>query len=128
MIVLGIGGLVIALALTVGALAIAGSDVGDVVQPQVSTEDRSTDPPSPSGLDDASKLPSASTSSTSDVGGSEDGPDDDSSGPGSDDDSSGPGSDDDSSGPGSDDDSSGSGSDDDSSGSGSDGGHSDDDD
>jgi hypothetical protein len=101
LIVSGIAGLFATLGLTLGALALAGDDLDDVVQPQLSEQDRRT-----------STSPSPSVSST----------------PGVDASGSGGGSGDDSSGSGSDD-SSGSGSDDSSgSGSGSDDGHSDDDD
>ena len=86
LIVLGITGLFATLALTLGALALAGDDLDDVVQPQLSEQDRRI-----------SNSPSPSVSSTPgvDASGSGGGSVDDSSGSGSDDSSgSGSGSDD----------------------------------
>jgi hypothetical protein len=59
MIVLGIGGLVAATAMTVGALALAGNDLGDVVHPRL---DQTTDGPShtPSSDDHGSSTASPS--------------------------------------------------------------------
>ena len=75
MVVLGIGGLAAAIALTVGALALAG-DVGSVVETNITPSTRSSHTtPSPSGDDDGrSETPSPSVD---DHGGS-DGSDDDS--------------------------------------------------
>jgi hypothetical protein len=53
MVLLGLGGLVAAIALTVGALALAGDDVGSVVQPTLRSA-------SPSGGSEQSRSPSAS--------------------------------------------------------------------
>jgi hypothetical protein len=112
-IVLGLAGFAAAIGLTVGALALAGDDVGTVVQPNLGVS-RSparsgspSDTPSPSRDDRASVTPSPSADDHGEDLGSDDnsGPGSDNSGPGSD--NSGPGSD--SSGSGS----SGSGSDDD---------------
>ena len=103
MVVLGNGGLAAAIALTVGALALAG-DVGTVVQPRLTPSGSSDDSPSsPRDDEGRSETPSPSVD---DHGGSDDPSGDDNSGSGSD--NSGPGSD--NSGSGSDD--SGSGSDD----------------
>ena len=52
MVVLGIGGLAAAVALTLGALALAGDDVGDVVQPTLTRLDRRSPTPSPSRATD----------------------------------------------------------------------------
>ena len=70
MVLLGLGGLVAAIALTVGALALAGDDVGSVVQPTLpspsspSSTPQETRSPSPSvddhGGDDGTATPSAS--------------------------------------------------------------------
>lgn len=101
MVVLGIGGLAAAIALTVGALALAG-DVGTVVQPTLSGSASESRSPSASAVDESgSEIPSPSAD---DHGGGSDDPagSDDSGG------NSGPGSDDSGSGSGS----SGSGSDD----------------
>ena len=96
MIVLGLLGLGVALGLTVGALALAGNDVGDVVEPRpVPTTTRQTAQPSPSAGTHAATTPSVTSTGGPDDG-SHDG--DDSSGHGSGDDSSGHGSGDDSSG------------------------------
>jgi hypothetical protein len=87
MAVLGIGGLAAAIALTVGALALAGNEVGSVVQPTLIPSESGSLASSPSGDDE----PSASSSpSAEDHGGDAD--PDDNSGPGSD--NSGSGSDD----------------------------------
>ena len=99
--VLGIGGLAAAIALTVGALALAGNEVGSVVQPTLAPSASRSLAPSPSGDDGPSSSPSPSAD---DHGGDAD--PDDNSGSGSD--NSGSGSD--NSGSGSD--NSGSGSDD----------------
>lgn len=88
MVVLGIGGLAAAIALTVGALALAGNDVGSVVQPTlVPSASRSPSSAlSPSGDDDPSSTPSPSVD---DHGGDAD--PDDNSGSGSDSSGSGSG-------------------------------------
>lgn len=60
-VVLGIGGLAAAVALTVGALALAGSDVGSVVQPTLTPSESGARSPSPSERDDhPSSTPSPS--------------------------------------------------------------------
>jgi hypothetical protein len=102
MVVLGIGGLAAAIALTVGALALAGDEVGNVVQPTIVPSESRSLAPSPSEVGDD---PSSTPSPSADDHGGDAGPDDNS-GPGSD--NSGPGSDisgpdSDNSGPGSDD-------------------------
>jgi hypothetical protein len=100
MIVLGLLGLGVALGLTVGALAFAGNDVGDVVEPRpVPTAPRQTAQPTPSAGRHTASTPTA-TASASSTGGSDDGSHGggDSSGHGSGDDSSGHGSGDGSSG------------------------------
>jgi len=110
MVVLGMGGLAAAIALTVGALALAG-DVGTVVQPRLTPSASSDDATSsPREGDDRSETPSPSVD---DHGGSDDPAGDDNSG--SDSDNSGSGSD-----------NSGSGSDGSGSGSGDSDGHDDD--
>lgn len=87
MVVLGIGGLAAAIALTVGALALAGDNVGSVVQPTlVPSESRSQSPSLSKGDDHLSPTPSASVD---DHGGASASPDDHS---GSGSDGSGPGS------------------------------------
>ena len=100
-IVLGIGGLVVAVAITLGALAFAG-DVGGVVQPGLPRADRPSTASSPGGddgghVEGGSSAPSPSHEAGDDGGSGSDGS---SSGSGSDGSSSGSGSDD-SSGPGS---------------------------
>ena len=112
----GLGGLVVALVLTLGAFAIAGQEISEPAGAPVLTPGASTPPdeaahPSQDDETTRSATTATETPSPADRGGSEDagGGSDDSSGPGS-------GSDDDNSGSGSDD--SGSGSDD--SGNGSD--------
>jgi hypothetical protein len=71
LVVLGIGGLAAAVALTVGALALAGDDVGSVVQPTVLPSDSST--PSPSkGEDHRSLTPSPSVDDHGGSSGSDD--------------------------------------------------------
>jgi hypothetical protein len=100
MVVLGIGGLAVAIGLTVGALALAG-DVGTVVQPRLTHTASPSDVPSPSREDDddRSGTPSPSVDDHGGVGSDDPaGSDDD---PGSGSDNSGSGSDD--SGSGSDD-------------------------
>lgn len=86
MVVLGIGGLAAAIALTVGALALAGNDVGSVVQPTLVPSESRSLAPSRSGDDD----PSASPSPSADDHGGEADPDDNS-GSGSDNSGSGSG-------------------------------------
>jgi hypothetical protein len=106
MVVLGIGGLAAAIALTVGALALAG-DVGSVVQPRLTSPGSSSSAPSASeDIDDRSETPSPSVDDHGGEGSDDPSGSDDNSGSGSD--NSGSGSD--NSGSGSDD--SGSGSDD----------------
>lgn len=98
MVVLGIGGLAAAIALTVGALALAG-DVGTVVEPRITPSGSRSETSSPSRDDgDRSETPSPSVD---DHGGEADDPSgsDDNSGSGSD--NSGPGSDNSGSGSGS---------------------------
>jgi hypothetical protein len=51
MVALGLGGLVAAVALTLGALALAGDQVGSVVQPTLSPSRSSSAPPSHSEAD-----------------------------------------------------------------------------
>jgi hypothetical protein len=93
-VVLGVGGLVVAVAITLGALALAG-DVGGVVQPGLPGADRPVTATSP-GRDDGGGVgesPSARSSPSHDAGDDGGSASDDSSGPGSgSDDSSGPGS------------------------------------
>ena len=87
MVVLGIGGLAAAIALTVGALALAGDEVGNVVQPTiVASESRSLASPS-EVADDPSSTPSPAADDHGGDAGSDDnsGPGSDNSGPGSDD-------------------------------------------
>ena len=61
LVVLGIGGLAAAIALTVGALALAGSDVGSVVQPTLVPSGSGSGAANPSmGDDDPSSTPSPS--------------------------------------------------------------------
>jgi hypothetical protein len=108
MVVLGIGGLAAAIALTVGALALAGDEVGSVVQPSLGpsgsgSPSRATSPSR--GDDEPALTPSPSVDDHGGGTGSDDLSGSDNSGPGSD--SSGSGSD----GSGSGSDSSGSGSD-----------------
>lgn len=98
MIALGIGGLLVALALTLGALALAGDDVGDLVRPELSTPTASgSSPATPSETpgDDRTETPTPTHSADDSSGHGSDGSGDDSSGHGSGDDSSGPGSGDD---------------------------------
>jgi hypothetical protein len=95
MIVLGIGGLAAAIALTVGALALAG-DVGTVVQPRLtpSRSESASNTPTPSPDEDRSETPSPSVddhAGSDDASGDNSGSGSDNSGPGSD--SSGSGSD-----------------------------------
>ena len=78
MVVLGIGGLAAAIALTVGALALAGNDVGSVVQPTLIPSEARSLAASPSGDDD----PSTSPSPSADDHGGEAYPDDSGSGSG----------------------------------------------
>jgi hypothetical protein len=82
MVVLGIGGLAAAIALTVGALALAGDDVGSVVQPTLTPSRSSSDAPSPS-QGDRSVTPSPSVDNHGGTSGSDDPPGDDDSGSGS---------------------------------------------
>lgn len=65
MVVLGIGGLVIAVALTLGALAVASNSLGDVVRPRL---DQATDQPTPTPSSDDHGSSSA-TPSVDDHGG-----------------------------------------------------------
>ena len=106
MIVLGIGGLAAAIALTVGALALAGGDVGQVVQPTLgpsgSSESRTVsetpeDPlsASPSGDDDGGTTSGSDDTSNDDGGSSNSGPGSSNSGSGSTSSGSGSGPDDD---------------------------------
>lgn len=74
MVVLGIGGLAAAIALTVGALALAGNEVGSVVQPTLIPSESRSLPHSPSGDED----PSASPSPSADDHGGDADPDDNS--------------------------------------------------
>jgi hypothetical protein len=61
LVVLGIGGLAAAIALTVGALALAGDDVGKVVQPALTPSTPGSRAPGPSaGEDRSSSTPSPS--------------------------------------------------------------------
>jgi hypothetical protein len=61
LVVLGIGGLAAAIAITVGALALAGSDVGNVVQPTLTPSNHGSRAPGPSAGDDrSSSTPSPS--------------------------------------------------------------------
>ena len=61
LVVLGVGGLAAAIALTVGALALAGSDVGSVVQPALTPSIPGSRSPGPSaGEDRPSSTPSPS--------------------------------------------------------------------
>ena len=85
LVVLGIGGLAVAIALTVGALALAGSDVGSVVQPTLLPSRSGSGAPSPSKVDDhASSTPSPSVDDHGGASGPGDSPSaDDNSGPGS---------------------------------------------
>jgi hypothetical protein len=75
MIVLGIGGLAAAIALTVGALALAG-DVGTVTQPTLEGSSSASRSPSAEDSDDRSETPSPSVddggSGSDDPAGSED--------------------------------------------------------
>jgi hypothetical protein len=106
MVVLGIGGLAAAIALTVGALALAGDEVGSVVQPSIgpSASGSPSSVPSPSRADEEpSSTPSPSIDDHGGGSGSDDPSGSDDSGSGS----SGSGSD--NSGPGSDNSGSGSG-------------------
>jgi hypothetical protein len=82
MVLLGLGGLAAAIALTVGALALAGDDVGTVVQPTLESSSSGGSPsqtrsPSPSvddhGSDDGT---STASSSVDDHGGGGSGSDD----------------------------------------------------
>ena len=88
MVLLGLGGLAAAIALTVGALALAGDDVGSVVQPTLQSSSPGGDgtaSPSPSVDDhdgDGTATPSASVDDHG-GGGSDDPPGDDHSGSGS---------------------------------------------
>jgi hypothetical protein len=83
MVVLGIGGLAAAVALTLGALALAGDDVGDVVQPALTPSRSTTDAPSSSEAD-RSETPSPSVDDHGgSSSGSDDPPGDDNSGSGS---------------------------------------------
>ena len=75
MVVLGIGGLVAAVALTVGALALAGDEVGHVVQPSLTPSRSSSDAPSPS-RDDRSETPSPSIDDHGGASASDDASDD----------------------------------------------------
>lgn len=82
LIVLGIGGLAVAIALTVGALALAGSDVGSVVQPALTPSNAGSRAPGPSAGDDRSS--STPSPSVDDHGGASGAPgSDDHSGSGS---------------------------------------------
>lgn len=92
MVVLGIAGLAAAIALTVGALALAGDNVGSVVQPTlVPSESRSHSPSPSKGDDHASPTPSPSVDDHGGASGADDpSGSDDNSGSGSD--NSGPGS------------------------------------
>jgi hypothetical protein len=95
MVVLGIVGLAAAIALTVGALALAGNDVGSVVQPALASPGSrsASSVPSPSGEEDASSTPSPSVDDHGGGSGSDNsGSGSDNSGSGSD--NSGSGSDD----------------------------------
>ena len=90
MVLLGLGGLVAAIALTVGALALAGDDVGSVVQPTLQSSasgSETTRTPSPSvddHDDNGTATPSASVDDHGGGGsGSDDPPGDDHSGSGS---------------------------------------------
>jgi len=76
LVVLGIGGLAAAIALTVGALALAGSDVGSVVQPTLTSASGSQSPR-------ASSTPSPSVDDHGGASGSGDSPGSDNSDPGS---------------------------------------------
>ena len=104
MVLLGLGGLAAAIALTVGALALAGDDVGSVVQPTLqspsapgsSVQTRSPSPSVDDHGDDDTATPSASVddhgggsddhSGSGSGSGTNSGSDSDSSGSGSDDD------------------------------------------
>jgi len=83
LVVLGIGGLAAAIALTVGALALAGSDVGSVVQPTLTSESGSQSPRASEGDDHPSSTPSPSVDDHGGASGSRDSPGSDNSGPGS---------------------------------------------
>ncbi len=100
MIVLGIGGLVIATAMTLGALALAGNDLGDVVHPRLgqgtqqptstpSPDDHTSSSASPSVDDHGGTSPGASPSVDDHGSGGSSGSDG-SSGPSGDSGSSGP--------------------------------------
>lgn len=96
LVVLGIGGLAAAVALTVGALALAGDDVGSVVQPTVlPSGSRSPTPSTSKAEDHRSPTPSPSVddhggaSGTDDPSGSDDNSGSGSSGSGSSDSGSG---------------------------------------
>jgi hypothetical protein len=92
MVVLGIGGLAVAVALTLGALALAGDEVGDVVQPALTPSRSSSDTASPS-QGDRSETPSPSVDDHGgSSSGSDDPPGDDNSGSGSSNSGSGSGS------------------------------------
>jgi len=58
MIVLGLGGLVAAVALTVGALALAGDEVGRVVQPSLAPSSGDSRSDDPTTTDEPSASPS----------------------------------------------------------------------
>jgi hypothetical protein len=73
LVVLGIVGLAAAIALTVGALAFAGGDVGSVVQPTLVPSDSRSPSTSPSkGDDHASSSPSPSVDDHGGASGSDD--------------------------------------------------------
>jgi len=91
MVVLGIGGLAAAIALTVGALALAGDEVGNVVQPALTPSRSSSNTPSPS-QGDRSATPSPSVDDHGGTSGSDDPLSDDNSGSGSSNSGSGSGS------------------------------------
>jgi hypothetical protein len=59
MIVLGVGGLIAAIALTLGALALAGNDLGDAMRPRL---DQATEQPTHSPKPDDHRSPSATPS------------------------------------------------------------------
>ena len=107
-VMLGIGGLAAAIALTLGALALAGDQVGSVVQPALTRSRTPSETPTPSEAD-PSETPSPSVDDDGGDSGSDDPPGDDNSGSGS----SNSGSGSSNSGSGSDSSGSGSGSDDD---------------
>lgn len=84
LVVLGIGGLAAAISMTVGALALAGSDVGSVVQPTLIPSESGAGSPSPSeGNDHLSSTPSPSVDDHGGASGSDSPGSDDHSGSGS---------------------------------------------